>query len=135
MSTVFTAAGNFVIEECCNCGMAFAMTSDFQKRRREDKKTFYCPAGHQQHYVGESAADRAQRLAGQLDMERTRRRQTERQLDYASRSQKSTSTRLKKVKQRVGHGVCPCCNRTFKQLAQHMAAKHPQFAKGDAPDV
>jgi hypothetical protein len=125
----FTHAGTFVIEHCCNCGMAFAMTTDFQRRRIDDKRSFYCPAGHSQHYTGESAADRAQRLAGQLDMERTRRQQAEHQLDYARRSLKATSTRLKKVKARVGHGVCPCCNRTFQQLARHMASEHPTYGQ------
>ena len=23
-------------------------------------------------------------------------------------------------------GACPCCKRTFQQLARHMAAKHPE---------
>jgi hypothetical protein len=23
---------------------------------------------------------------------------------------------------------CPCCNRTFQQLARHMKAKHPEHA-------
>lgn len=130
--TTFTHAGTFVVEHCCNCGMAFAMTADFQRRRIDDKRSFYCPAGHSQYYTGESAADRAQRLAGQLDMERTRRQQVEHRLDYARRAQKATSTRLKKVMQRVGHGVCPCCNRTFQQLAKHMASEHPHY--GQEPD-
>jgi len=134
MSATFIHAGTFVVTDCCNCGMPFAMTKDFQRRRRDDKTTFYCPAGHPQHYTGESAADRAQRLAGQLDIERTRRQQAEHKLDYARRSQKATSTRLKKVKQRVGHGVCPCCNRTFQQLAKHMAAQHPTYSQEPESD-
>lgn len=27
-----------------------------------------------------------------------------------------------------GHGVCPCCNRTFSDLQRHMASKHKGFA-------
>ena len=126
--TVFTAVDTFEIEHCCKCGMAWGMTSDFQKRRLSDKGAFYCPAGHPQHYIGTSDRDRAQRLAGELDMERTRRQQAEKAADYAARSRKAVSTRLKKVRARVGHGVCPCCNRTFKALADHMATKHPTYA-------
>ena len=29
---------------------------------------------------------------------------------------------------RVGHGVCPCCNRTFGDLYRHMSTKHPGYA-------
>lgn len=129
--TTFTEAETFEIERCCNCGMAFAMTADFQRRRLSAKDDFYCPAGHRQHYVGMTDKDRAQRLAGELDMERTRRRQAEKAADYAARSRKAVSTRLRKVKQRVGHGMCPCCNRTFKQLAAHMETKHPGYADAD----
>lgn len=125
---IFTAVDTFEIEHCCECGMAFAMTSDFQRRRLSAKDSFYCPAGHSQHYIGMSDKDRAQHLAGELDMERTRRRDAQKAADYATRARKAVSTRLRKVKQRVGHGVCPCCNRTFKQLADHMATQHPGYA-------
>lgn len=36
----------FVVEICCNCGMAFAVTNDFQDRRVNDHARFYCPNGH-----------------------------------------------------------------------------------------
>jgi len=132
--TTFTAVDTFEIEHCYKCGIHFAMTKDFQDRRLSDHQNFYCPSGHPQHYIGESDRDRAQRLAGQLDMERTRRQQAEKTADYATRSRKAVSTRLKKVKQRVGHGVCPCCNRSFKALADHMATQHPGYAQsGETP--
>jgi len=35
--------------------------------------------------------------------------------------------RVTKIKRRVQHGVCPCCNRTFSNLASHMKTKHPEF--------
>jgi hypothetical protein len=105
------------------------MTDAFIQNRKNDRKSWYCPNGHSQWFPGETAADKAQRLAGQLDMERTRRQQAETDADYARRARKAVSTRLRKVKQRVGHGVCPCCNRTFKALADHMATKHPGYAQ------
>jgi len=133
--TTFTAVDTFEIVHCYKCGIAFGMPQDFQQRRLNDKQSFYCPAGHGQVYGGPTDRDRAQKLAGQLDIERSRvdseRRQraaVERKIDYQKRARKSVSTRLQKVKVRVGHGVCPCCNRTFKALADHMATKHPTYA-------
>lgn len=127
--TTLNYSATLYVQECCSCHMTFAVPTDFDAQRRSDKKTFYCPNGHSQSYRGESDSDLAQRLAGQLDIQRTRLRDAERQLDYARRSQKNVSTRLKKVKARIGHGVCPCCNRSFKALADHMATKHPEYAK------
>lgn len=130
MSTI-THTQTFTVFHCCSagCGVAFALNDDFIHRRRNDRKTWFCPNGHEQWFPGETAADKAQRLAGQLDMERTRRQQAEKSADYATRARKAVSTRLRKVKQRVGHGVCPCCNRTFKALADHMATQHPGYTE------
>lgn len=52
--------------------------------------------------------------------------------DYAAllrerESVKAQSTRLRKVKDRVKNGVCPCCNRTFVNLQRHMHTKHPSY--------
>jgi len=41
-----------------------------------------------------------------------------------ARAQKAAKTRLKN---RVAAGVCPCCNRTFQNLARHMDHQHPDF--------
>lgn len=32
----------------------------------------------------------------------------------------------KVIEARAAHGVCTCCNRTFHDLAKHMASKHPE---------
>lgn len=29
----------------CSCGLQFALTADFERRRREDQRRFYCPQG------------------------------------------------------------------------------------------
>ena len=103
-------------ETCCNCGIEFAMPASFQQKKRENGGSFYCPNGHGQHY-SETEVDR---LKKQLDaeqrktaFERNQRRETEKQLAKAR-------TKIA----RVNHGVCPHCNRTFRQLAQHMKSKH-----------
>ncbi|MCA0318194.1 MAG: hypothetical protein LCH88_09010 [Proteobacteria bacterium] len=126
-----SASIELVTEQCCNCGMAFAMTADFKKRRLKDRQSFYCPAGHSQHYTGKSKEDQLaeelsrerQRLARYADMlgeEGELRRAAERRASAA----RGQVTRLKK---RAAAGVCPCCNRTFTNLARHMAGQHPGF--------
>lgn len=111
-------------ETCCICGIAFAMASDFRRQRREKHDGFYCPAGHQQYYTG---ATEAERLKAQLEAQK---RDTEWQRSQRERAERQLSAargRITKIKNRVGHGVCPCCNRSFENLARHMAGKHPEF--------
>jgi hypothetical protein len=45
----------YVLEECVKCGCIYAVTSNFQSTRKEDKATFYCPNGHPQSYTKSTA--------------------------------------------------------------------------------
>lgn len=116
---VVTLAVTFETEECCDCGMPFAMTADFRKRRLEKRDLFYCPAGHPQHYLGKSEA---QQLRERLDA--TLKRENE---ERAARVAAEKAN--ERLKRRVKAGTCPCCKRTVSQLARHMKSKHPEYAK------
>lgn len=71
MSNEILLTSKYAIETCCNCGMHFAVPVDFQNRRKEDHKTFYCPSGHGQAYTGKSqcefAKERNNELKNELD--------------------------------------------------------------------
>ena len=113
--------------------MPFAISSTFERERRRDHETFYCPAGHKQHFPAKSdleklrdqvaAKDEALRNAEhERDMERTRAANIAKKL-------KATETKTATAAKRTAAGVCTCCNRTFKQLAAHMKNKHPEMLK------
>lgn len=127
----FQSTLNIEVEDCIHCGVRFGIPADLRASRKRDKKSFYCPNGHPMVYTGQSDADRIQQLNGQLDQERTRRQQAEERIEHESRQRRRVQTRLNNVQKRIKSGVCPCCNRTFKQLAAHMANKHPEFAGKD----
>ncbi|MES1926529.1 helix-turn-helix transcriptional regulator [Salinisphaera sp. T31B1] len=117
----FVNSIKFVTEQCCNCGMPFAMTADFKRRRLSDRKEFYCPAGHPQHYTGKSEA---QKLRDELEHAR---RYAARQLTRASvaENQRDEARRAhRRMRKRIQNGVCPCCNRTFQNLMRHMQDQH-----------
>lgn len=40
-----------------------------------------------------------------------------------------------RIKNRVGNGVCPCCNRSFGNLHRHMQTKHPGWKKPEGGDA
>jgi 3'-phosphoadenosine 5'-phosphosulfate (PAPS) 3'-phosphatase len=125
---VFTVSGELVTKTCPACGVIYAMPEEFDTWcRKKSHRNFYCPAGHQLHYPGKSEEQKLREANEALARERARHDQTQAQL----RAQKAQTTRARnerdKIKTRVAHGVCPCCNRTFKQLAAHMQRKHPEF--------
>lgn len=100
------------------CGAHFGMTQLAQRRFRENGRTFYCINGHPLAF-GPSDADK---LRDQLTREKHRTEQAEAEAKTLRRA-------VTKLKKRVSGGVCPCCNRTFENLARHMKGKHPTYAK------
>ncbi len=112
------------IEHCCNCGMAFAMTREFQRRKINDKKSFYCPKGHSQYYVGQTEE---QKLKKQLDHERQLRHNAESKQFRAQDREKITRALHDHTKARVNKGLCPCCDRSFGDLRRHMKSKHKDY--------
>lgn len=103
---------------CCACSMLFAVPKDFNRRRREDSKSFYCPAGHAQHYKpGGSEADRLKR---DLERERQVREAAESRAGKAEQNLAQVARAHRKMRERVMNGVCPCCNRSFGNLRDHM---------------
>lgn len=129
---------SFRHEKCANCGLQFCMPDDFMERRREDHHTFYCPNGHAQHYTDENKDQKIKNLEAQVKREQertaTEREKTSlirREKEHAERSASTYKGQVTKIKRRVKAGVCPCCNRTFSNLAAHMETKHKDFAKED----
>lgn len=129
-----------ITEECCHsgCGVLFAMTEEFASERRKDHCLWYCPNGHSQHYSGKNEEER---LKAQLAEERRQRQSAEQRVamyaDEAREEREKAAHERKRangykghatrISRRVKHGVCICCNRTFADLAAHMATKHPDF--------
>lgn len=108
MSITFTET--FKLEHCCNCGISFGVTMDFQKRRINDKQSFYCPFGHGQSYAGISEAQKV------ANAEQDKRNALIAK-DKAEREAASLRTFFK-------NGVCPWCKRSFMNMKQHMKSKH-----------
>jgi uncharacterized protein with PIN domain len=114
---------------CYSCGVEMAMVTDLAANRKRDHKTFFCPNGHSQFWPGESDVEKLQK---QLASEKAARERSEAfaRAEAAEAKKRIAVERGKitKLKNRVGNGVCPCCNRSFTNLQRHMHTKHPGFA-------
>lgn len=108
-------------ETCCECGVPFAMPDYMRSRRLQDGKYFFCPNGHSQHYT-KSEVQRLQEKLAEQNRAATNMAERARAAEAAEQKAQQEMRRMKK---RAAAGVCPCCNRTFQQLARHMKMKHP----------
>jgi len=124
--STITYTGRQVLEICCNCAIAFTIPEDFRRRRLLDQKPFYCPNGHGQSYTGKTEV---QKLKEELEVQKRTKEvyiEKSKALERRVAAQKGIHTKLKK---RVANGVCPCCNRSFENLHQHIKNQHPDFVE------
>lgn len=124
MSRILTYTESLVMitEACCDCGVIFAMTQEFRdekKKRRDDPEArrFYCPNGHGQCYSGKTDAQ----------IEREKRQIAEKNAAFWQERARAEEAAKNALEKRVGNGICPCCSRTFKQVARHLRMKHPDY--------
>lgn len=113
-------------QECCSCHMIWWMPKSFNQQCLEQKptKSFYCPAGHQQHYKGESDLDKERRLRQRAEQQQARLIE---EAAEADRERKKAKRALMRHKKRSAAGLCPCCNRTFSNMTRHMKSEHPDY--------
>lgn len=124
MPETLTYTGTLVIRTCW-CGIQHAIPSGLNDQVNYHGMAAYCPLGHKWVTSGETSDARAKRLARQLEATRD-------VLHAEERSHSATRghlTRAKKREKRIAAGVCPCCNRTFQNLARHMSGQHPDFPR------
>jgi hypothetical protein len=112
--------------ECCSCGVPFGIGAHFQKARRADQRTFFCPNGHSNYYPAPKRTE-ADRLRDQLDAARSLAQRERERRETAERQRSAARGQVTRIKRRVANGVCPCCNRSFADLRRHMTGQHPDY--------
>lgn len=127
MSVKFAVQVELSEINCGECGGTYAINERYRAQQYIKGGVWTCP--YCKTGWGYSGNSENAKLKKQLEEEKQRK------LDALARANEATAgwdkaeRALKRHKTRSKNGVCPCCNRTFKQLALHMANKHPEFAK------
>jgi hypothetical protein len=120
---------------CYSCGVLFAMPDNLMRRLRDTGADFWCPSGHGQKFTRTTAQKlEEERVARLQERERwqTRVKAAQDQADATERSNRALRGVNTRMKRRVAAGVCPCCRRTFQDLARHMTGQHPTFGEDGA---
>lgn len=115
-----------IIHTCHKCKTFFAMEQTIHDAayQRAGEMNFYCPNGH--GAVFKSQTQIREEEATRLERDRLKQKVAELS-DEAAKSRISATLAKKQVariKKRALAGVCPCCNRTFANVARHVASKH-----------
>ena len=122
MELTFTK--KLIMVECSECHMDFGVTPEFDEAKRNSHKTFYCPSGHRLFFPGRSDKEE---LQNELNFQKSRNAHLSEQNDHYKRSSASYKGKLNRTKKRISNGVCPCCNRHFKNVERHITTQHPNY--------
>lgn len=131
----------YVVWECRTCGCVSTVPEVMNEQLRAEGGYRHCPSGHAWGWSKETSERE------QLRRERDRLKQDAARLEDENRQAWASATALreradkaekvaKRLKKRSSAGTCPCCSRTFSNMAEHMKHQHPQFvADGGAKVV
>jgi hypothetical protein len=109
----------------CWCGIALAIPENLHRFAKTKPTDVYCPLGH--IFVFRDT------YKEQYEAEQRRHQATKDLLEHEEKSHAATRGHLTRQRKRAQAGICPCCNRSFQQLARHMKTKHPDFRPEETP--
>lgn len=121
---------------CGECAGTYAINERYREQQYQKGGSWtcpYCKAGWGYSNNNENAT-----LKKQLAEEKRRREFYEHNAASERSAREATERRLiarkaanTRLRNQVKNGVCPCCTRTFQNLAAHMQSEHPKFQPTD----
>lgn len=130
MSESFTVQGaSYTIVDCYSCGVRYLIPTILNRQALDDRgpngQSVHCPNGHAWYYTGETDEQKLRRERDRLLQRIAEKDDTITAKDREIAAEKRRITRMQK---REKAGACPCCKRTFTNMALHMKHQHPNFA-------
>lgn len=143
MGDSFFAAGAWHrMEQCYTCKVQHSIPETLYQSALQSANvgskaiSIHCPYGHTWVYKSQNRIHEDEQI--RLERDRLKQKLAEKddtirdkndQLAGKDRQLAATRGTVTRIKNRISKGVCPCCNRTFQDLMQHMLVKHPNYKK------
>ena len=125
MAQVLQLAIELQTVDCGVCGGSYAINKRHHTWCHENGKAWTCPyCKCSWGYAGIGEVDK---LKNELEAERARKQAALERANRVEADLLKAQRAEKRMKTRIAAGTCPCCQRTFKQLAAHMHRKHPDY--------
>lgn len=132
--TIFIKGEPHVVTQCGACGVFHTVPEIVYDCHKREGGYHCCPNGHQRGW--NKGTDAIERENTRLERDRLKQRTaqledeakaaTERAIQAEQAAGKAMAAN-KKLKKRAAAGTCPCCQRTFSNMADHMKYQHPDF--------
>lgn len=136
MTTVLLNGERHIVRQCGTCAVWHTVPEIVYNCYQAEGGFWSCPNGHRRGF---------RKGADEIERENTRRERDRLKQDAARLEEEASLARVraekaegavKRLKKRSSAGTCPCCARTFSNMAEHMKHQHPTFvADGGAKVV
>lgn len=134
----FTYAGHdLYLTTCGLCACTYAVPKVMRDYYYENGGFWKCPNGHSWGYkVGHQTERKEQeRIRQERDRLQQQNARLAEEAEAAERERLKAERALKRHKKRAAAGTCPCCQRTFANMARHLKAEHPDFVREQGANV
>jgi hypothetical protein len=125
-----------VVKQCGTCAVRHTVPEIVYNSYLAEGGYWHCPNGHARGFrkgTDEIEKENVRRERDQLKQNAAR---LEEEASLALVRAEKAEAANKRLKKRSSAGTCPCCSRTFANMAEHMKHQHPQFvADGGAKVV
>jgi hypothetical protein len=128
VNQLLTYSGNLVSVKCW-CGIGFGIPQSLHHEAVTlARVSIHCPLGHSCTWK-EQVKDEVDRLTQRLVTEQREAKFWREREQAAQRRISAAKGQATKLKKRIAAGVCPCCSRSFVDLARHMNGQHPDYVE------
>ena len=134
MGDTITVIETLTKTTCPHCAGVYAIVQSYideAYRQGGFKQCWACPyCKHERGYgVGEVDKLKKQLVFAEstANWHKYRAENAQRESEYFRKSRDAIKGVVTRIKKRVGNGICPCCQKSFQNLKEHMTSKHPHY--------
>jgi hypothetical protein len=132
--TVLIRGERYLILQCGTCAIWHTVPEVIYDAYSREGGFWHCPNGHQRGFRKGSDETERENTRRERDRLKQDAARLEEEIRAARERAEKAEAATKRLKKKAAVGSCPCCKRTFTNMARHMQTKHPEF-KAEAVNV
>lgn len=120
-----------VVTQCGTCGVWHTVPEIVWDTQKREGGYHCCPNGHSRGWKTGTEQEEQDRIRRERDRLKQEAARLQDEISSERKRAKAAEEKTRKLQKRASAGVCPCCNRTFKNMQRHMKTKHPNVVSLD----
>lgn len=136
MSDVIIIRGErHVVRQCGACAVWHTVPEIIFEDHKRLGGFHHCPNGHARGWDKGTDAIERENIRRERDRLKQDAARLEEEASQARVRAEKAEAATKRLKKRTAAGTCPCCQRTFSNMAEHMKGQHPEFVADSGAKV